>query len=146
MGTNHTSGLAGRSHSIGPTAEPVIDGPDQAVLVDLGPIASALLTDLARALHRSGRGRRDLLILGTLHPSSVEHTRTIAHLVNDQGVRNALQLTLSTGAATCLAEQLDEASLERQECAREACDNLTGHDGLLCDGHHDAADTILRAV
>ena len=146
MGTNHTSGLAGRSHSIGPTAEPVIDGPDQAVLVDLGPIASALLTDLARALHRSGRGRRDLLILGTLHPSSVEHTRTIAHLVNDPGVRNALQLTLSTGAATCLAEQLDEAATELDPCWRDGCENLADADGMLCTVHRDQADLIARAV
>ena len=137
------SHLAGRTHGTRPTAEQVVDGPDQGVLLDLTPNAAAILGDLAKALTRAKRGHL-ITVLGNTNPTSREHTLLLQRILDTPGVLRALEVDITPAAADDLAEELDHASLRLDECDRDGCDSLAT-DGMLCLGHREAADT-LRAV
>jgi hypothetical protein len=134
--------LAGSTNGTTPTAEAVVDGPDHSVLLDLGPVASSLLGDLARAVHdRPGAGSGTaLVVLGNVPPSDWMYAHSLATLTRDPRVMAALQVLITPPAADALAEQLSAAAVEPDPCARSGCDNLADRRDGLCAPHRAAAD------
>lgn len=132
--------IPGMVNATRPTAEQVVDGEHQAVLIDLAPVATSLLTDLGRALHAS-RATWRLRALGILDPTETAYTRQLAALLADPAVMEALQVLISAADADHLAEDLDVASVARDNCLRDTCLNLET-DGDLCEDHRQLAEGL----
>ena len=137
--------MTGQVHGARPYAERVVDGDTQTVQLDLTPIAGALLTDIATALHKSKRVGQ-FLQLATETPGSQDRAAAMTAILQTLAAHSALLVPITPGAAEALAEDLDAASYALDHCVRDGCTNLADSpDGELCHGHHDAA-TLSRAV
>lgn len=136
-----TSTPGGLTNAVAPTAEKVIDGETYAVMLDLNPIATSLLVDLAHALHQSKSTWR-LRCLALLPPGHSEYTRQLGFLTHDQGVQAALRPLLHPSGAEDLSGALYDAYDEPSTCRsyqHECANYAEGADGL-CTEHQDRAE------
>ena len=121
-----------------PTAEQVVDRDAAAVLLDLNPIVSSLLPDIARAIARHPGGRQLLTDIGTLHPANPRYSYSLGKLQELPEIRQALTVTLALDQAEELGDQLAHASINPPECTVPGCGYLTQQWGTPCDDHGDA--------
>ena len=121
-----------------PTAEQVVDRDAAAVLLDLNPIVSSLLPDIARAISRNVGARQLLADIGTLHPANPRYGYSLGKLQELPEIRQALTVTLALDQAEELGDQLAHASINPPECTVPGCGYLTQQWGTPCDDHGDA--------
>lgn len=134
-----TSTPGGMTNAVAPTAEKVIDGTTYAVMLDLNPIATSLLVDLAHAVHQSKSTWR-LWVLSTHRPGSAEYTRHLAFLTADPGVQAALRPLLHPAGAEDLSGALFDAKDEPSTCTWRQGECAKYADGDLCTEHQDRAE------
>ncbi len=104
----------GMTNAVAPKAEQVVDGATWSVELDLNPIASSLIGDLAHAL----RGHAHwLVVLSHLPPTSVEYTAVLADVLALSSVRQALTQAITPQGAQDLSGQLWDAKDEPDRCA-----------------------------
>ncbi len=110
----------GMTNSATPRAERIVDGATWSVELDLNPIASSLIGDLAHAL----RGHAHWLVaLSHLQPTSAEYTAVLADILALSTVRQALTQTITPQGAQDLSGQLWDAKDEPDWCRTEDCPN-----------------------
>ncbi len=110
----------GMTNAIAPHAERVVEYNYWAVELDLNPIASSLIGDLALAL----RGHAHwLVVLSHLEPTSAEYTAVLADILALSSVRQALTQTITPKGAQDLSGQLWDAKDEPDWCRTEDCPN-----------------------
>ncbi len=110
----------GMTNAVAPKAEQVVDGATWSVELDLNPIASSLIGDLAHAL----RGHAHwLVVLSHLPPTSVEYTAVLADVLALSSVRQALTQAITPQGAQDLSGQLWDAKDEPDRCRTEDCPN-----------------------
>ncbi len=139
MTNNSTPG--GMTNAVAPTAERVIDGDTYAVMLDLNPIATSLLVDLAHALHQSKSTWR-LRCIALLRPGTAEHTDQLVALTAHPDVQAALRPLLHPAGAADLSGALYDAKDEPSTCRsyqHECANYAEGADGL-CPEHQARAE------
>ncbi len=134
-----TSTPGGLTNAVAPTAERVIDGETYAVMLDLNPIATSLLVDLAHALQQSKSTWR-LLCLAIMHPGTADYVRDLAVLTADPGVQAALRPLLHPTGAEDLSDALYDAYGEPSTCTWRQGECAKYADGDLCTEHQDRAE------
>lgn len=129
----------GLTNAVAPTAERVIDGTTYAVMLDLNPVATSLLVDLAHALQQSKSTWR-LPYLVLMRPGTADYVRQLVALTTDQGVQAALRPLLHPTGAADLSGALYDAYDEPSTCTwrQGECPNYA--DGDLCTEHQDRAE------
>lgn len=110
-----------------PTADVILDGPNQLVALNLEPVAAAMLRDLLRVLDEQDLTRVAWGKLRATHPSAlldgdaIAYMNTVVRRLSRAGV---LTITLDQAQAEALAGELDAAGVERTACR---------HCGVLVD-------------
>lgn len=123
---------ASRINWTAPTADVIIDGPNQLVALNLEPIAAAMLRDILRTLDEHPIARSAWRELSRTNPTNlldgdaIDYMSSLVRWLSRSG---ALTITLDTDQAQALAGELDGAVMERNECRR--CGNLI--DSLTSD-------------
>lgn len=126
----------GMTNAVAPKAERVVDGNSWSVELDLNPIASSLIGDLAHAL----RGHAHwLVVLSHLEPTSAEYTAVLADILALSSVRQALTQTITPQGAEDLSGQLWDAKDEPDWCRTDECENYATI-GDRCDSCQAAAE------
>lgn len=129
--------LGRRINATRPHAERIVDEDQSVIVLDLEPIGHSLVRDIARAIAADNR-LAQLLAVGRLpiaHPDAVAAEHALLRTLRAAGV---LQLEISDAQAEEIAEELDVARVEPEQCEIGSCDLLAqpGHSGY-CQWHSE---------
>jgi len=129
--------LGRRISATRPHVERIVDEDQSVIVLDLEPIGHSLVRDIARALAGDNR-LGQLLTLGRLPIAHPDAARVEVEIMRTLRAAGALQVEISDAQADELAEELDAARVEPEQCETGSCDLLAqpGHSGY-CQWHSE---------
>ena len=120
-----------------PAAEQAVSENYAAAILNLEPIFTSLIPDIARALVRTG-GTYRIADLGTLNHANPRYSHSLNKVRDTLTAAGALQVTLDLEQAENLGDELHGACESPPECAYPGCDWLVEKTGHFCAPHSEA--------
>ena len=128
--------MGGRINASRPVAERITEGHESVVILDLAPIATSLVRDIAQALARADH-LVPLITVGRGRAGDAGQTEAMESLVRTLVDAGALQVELGDSQASELSEELEASAVEPELCEIGSCDLLAAPGWSYCRWHLD---------